>query len=231
MSYDKPCFLGSIDGSSVKTIFELGSLSLVDGVKLRDRYGASVYSFECNPKSLEMCRKTFEELEDKSNIYLVEKAVSSKSGKLTFHPMDPDKHDNPGASSALILDHTNRNGKERDEIEKGYQSTITVDAISVDDFCEENGIEQIDMLCMDLQGFEMEALKGMERMLGTVKYIITESCVVPSYVGGSCFSVMEKYLVERGFKYEVSTRFGRSRPDQTIKHFCEFDVLFTRISP
>jgi hypothetical protein len=39
---------------------------------------------------------------------------------------------------------------------------------------QENNIEYIDLLCMDVQGFELNILKGAEEYLKKIKYIIME---------------------------------------------------------
>lgn len=52
-----------------------------------------------------------------------------------------------------------------------YQSTgtTTIDLVRGDDFCSENGIESIDLLKLDLEGVELDALYGFEKMLDAGK--------------------------------------------------------------
>ncbi len=40
-----------------------------------------------------------------------------------------------------------------------------VSATTIDDYCEENGIEQIDLLKIDVEGSELQVMKGAEKML------------------------------------------------------------------
>ena len=51
-------FKNYINSEKIKTIFELGSRDLEDGVKLINTYdNATCYSFECNPDCLIECKK------------------------------------------------------------------------------------------------------------------------------------------------------------------------------
>ena len=44
-------------------------------------------------------------------------------------------------------------------------SSETVTTVTLDDFCRENSIEKIDFLKLDIEGFELSALKGSHQML------------------------------------------------------------------
>jgi FkbM family methyltransferase len=46
------------------------------------------------------------------------------------------------------------------------QERRTVPAISIDDYCSQHGIGQIDLLKVDVEGAELEVLRGAQRMLG-----------------------------------------------------------------
>ena len=52
---------------------------------------------------------------------------------------------------------------------------------------------------MDLQGAEIEALKGAGDLLKNVKYIITEGCVQPFYQGAPHIDEITTLLEEYGF--------------------------------
>ena len=79
----------------------------------------------------------------KSNITLVPKAVSDRSGKLLIY-----------TSPQLNVDH-------RTYKVANYKETIAVDGMSIDDYV--GGRFRVDFIKMDIQGYELHALRGMER--------------------------------------------------------------------
>ena len=226
-SYFDEAFLPHICREDVKVIFELGSRDLEDARKLRTYYGADVYSFECNPDCLALCRNNFATFSEEEQLYchLVEKAVCETNGPVVFYPFESS---NIGASSLLQIDLSERSPNDPLFGAKNLQSTTTVDGIRLDTFMEQEGLSHVDLVCMDLQGYELPALRSLGRYLESVKYIITEASVKSTYKGVTLFFEMEAYLSEFGFEYVSSTIFGENRPNRDIKQFLEFDVLFKK---
>jgi FkbM family methyltransferase len=64
-----------------------------------------------------------------------------------------------------------------------FQRKEFVETITIDSFCEQYGIEYIDVLWLDLQGHELKALLGARRMLAHTKYIHTECYSSEMYEG------------------------------------------------
>lgn len=91
---------------------------------------------------------------------------------------------------------------------------------------EDNKIEKVDMLCIDLQGYELNALKSLGDKLKNVKYIITECSIKNTYEGGTNFVDLNSYLKKYNFSYICSNNFGYSLPPTNVNEFCEFDSLF-----
>ena len=100
----------------------------------------------------------------------------------------------------------------------------------MDTFIDENKIDKIDLLCMDLQGYELNALQSLGNHLHNIKYIITECSIKSTYINGVSFKELNKYLNDYNFKYIVSNKFGFNFPDLSLKHFSEFDALFININ-
>lgn len=227
-------FLANMDKSHIQTVFELGSRDLHDAVKLSAYFEtANVYAFECNADCLVECRKTLERLDDastQSRVHLVDKAVSLENGEVTFYPFDLQQYNNMGASSMLKIDFSKRTRDDPDYGRPNPQKETTVDGTRLDTFLESNSIGNIDLLCIDLQGYELNALKSLGRHLERVKYIITECSIENTYTGGATFTELADYLAEFGFQYHSSNRFGRKYPDMTLRGFSEFDALFVKNS-
>ena len=222
-------FLDKIDSNQIKTIFELGSCNLIDAIKLLNHFQSSkIYSFECNNDCLIECYKNLNNLEEekKKRLVLIDKAVSINNGDVIFYPFDLKKYNNMGASSMLLIDFSLRDIKDHDYNKKNPQTKIIVDGVRLDTFIDENHIDNIDLLCIDLQGYELNAIKSLGNHLHKIKYIITECSIVSTYINGATFKELNEYLTNYNFKYVSSNKFGENFPDLSLKYFSEFDALF-----
>ena len=222
-------FLYLIDNNLIKTIFELGSRDLIDAIKLLDYFKDSkVYSFECNPDCLIECHNNIEKLDEiqKKRLILIDKAVSIYNNNVSFYPFDLQKYNNMGASSMLKIDFSNRNKNDPDYNIENPQKEIIVNGIRLDTFIDENYIENIDLLCIDLQGYELNAIKSLGNHLYKVKYIITECSITSTYINGTTFKELNDYLTDYNFKYISSNKFHNNFPDLTLTGFSEFDAIF-----
>ena len=234
MSYFEKIFLDNIIKNDVKIIFELGSRDLIDAIKLQKYYGAKVYAFECNPDCLLECKKNLLNamvIKPKikpTDIFLVENAVSITDDIVSFYPFDLSKYNNMGSSSMFKIDFSKRDEYDPDYNRPNPQKEITVQGIRLDTFIKINNINAVDMLCIDLQGYELNAIKSLGSYLNFVKYIIVECSIENTYIGGSTFMELYDYLAQYNFKYMSSTEYNYDLPNVHNKGFTEFDVLFVR---
>lgn len=227
MSYSD--FFDKIDNTQIKIIFELGSRDLVDAIKLITFFQDSkAYAFECNNDCLIECYNNINKLDEdkKKRLLLIDKAISINNGNVSFYPFDLQKYNNMGASSMLKIDFSHRNKDDPDYNRENPQTEIIVEGIRLDTFISENDIENIDLLCIDLQGYELNAIKSLGDQLHKVKYIITECSIVSTYTYGATFKELNDYLTNYNFKYISSNKFGNDLPDLTLSGFSEFDALF-----
>jgi FkbM family methyltransferase len=88
----------------------------------------------------------------RNNVTLVPKAVSDRSRKLLIY-----------TSPKLNVDH-------RTYKVENYKETIVVDGVSIDDYI--GGRFGVDFIKMDIQGYELHALRGMERTIGANPAIV-----------------------------------------------------------
>jgi len=86
------------------------------------------------------------------------------------------------------------------------------------------------MLCIDLQGYELNAIKSLGENLHRVKYIITETSIENTYTNGATFEELNQYVSQFNFSYVCSNEFNHTFPDMSRKGMCEFDVLFVNMS-
>jgi FkbM family methyltransferase len=88
-----------------------------------------------------------------SNCSLVRKAVSDSNGSATLHV--------PTSFSGLASLHARRDVGVR---QREY-TELTVETVRLDDFAEEAGLDQIALIKFDIEGHELHALHGAERLL------------------------------------------------------------------
>ena len=217
--YLRPEFLRHIDPGQVGTIFELGAKDGRDTILLAEYFHCQLYAFECNPQSLAECRQRLKGRED---VILVEKAVWDENRSIPFYPVvhstwsngEPTEgcpgSGNIGASSCYRA--------RTDYLQRYVQEEITVAAIRLDDFCREKNIHEIDLLCIDLQGAMLRAVRGLGDYLRGVKYIIAEIENREIYHGQALLPEIDGYLKNFGFR-------------QAAKHYRDawfMDYLFLR---
>ena len=153
---------------------------------LSEKTGSSghVYSFEPDETNFQHLRN---ELEGILNVTLIKKAVASDSGTLTLY-----------TSTLLNVDH-------RTYVPENYSGKISVEKISIDEFV--GGRFSIDLIKLDIQGFEMEALKGMKHTLEKNKDVVVfaELWEYGLQKAGSSAKAVYNFLTELGFNiYEVN---------------------------
>lgn len=227
-NYLEEIFKKNIYKDKIKIILELGSRDLIDAIKLQKYYNCKVYAFECNPDCLNICKVNYDKLdeESKKSINLIESAVSLDNGHVKFYPFDLEKYNNMGASSMLKIDFTKRNKWDPDYNRLNPQKEIVVPSIRLDTFITNIKISNIDLLCIDLQGYELNALLSLGDEIKNVKYIITETCINSTYDNGSTFNELYDYLKKYNFTYICSDEFQYKLPNNELVGFSEFNALF-----
>lgn len=184
-------FVGRIK-DEIKTVFEIGSRDAKDAIDLSKYFKCHVFAFECNPRALDICKTNIGE---NPNVTLMPYAVWDKSGPLSFFRVIDG---NIGASSCFQFNPEARNYP--DIVQEGLiQEEITVDAIRLDEFLDQQNMDGIDLICMDVQGACYEVLESLGDRLSNVKYIITELEAHPIYKGEKLFDDVDQYLKMKGF--------------------------------
>ena len=176
-----------------RVILDVGANIGLAALQFRARYpGAEIVAIEPDPE-------TFAKLErnvaDDPRIRPVNVAVAAAGGELLlFRP--------PGYSIASSL---KRSGAERDAYAR-------VRAETLDDLCAELGLASIDLVKLDVEGAELEALRGFAR-LSEVPVMIGEAH--PQLLGddlGQFFALLERFDVRRLSESEDAISFLATRP-------------------
>ncbi len=96
----------------------------------------------------------------------------------------------------------------RNENSERYFDAVTrikevreLEATSLDDWFDRSGLDRVDIIKLDLQGYELEALRGAERLLAKgVACVYLEVNYVPFYEGSATFGEIDVFMRTRGYK-------------------------------
>ena len=178
-------------------IFDIGSRDCVQSIEFYNAFpNAKIYAFECNPNTLDICKRNIEPYRDR--ITLIEGAVCDYNGNIIFYPINQEKtittwkDGNPGASSIF-----KSNGKY--SVETYIQDEITTQCHRLDSIMNKYCIPNVDIIWMDLQGAELLALKGLGIHLQNVKYIHTEVSHKEMYSGQVMFKELNDFILSNDF--------------------------------
>jgi FkbM family methyltransferase len=89
------------------------------------------------------------------NVTINNAAVGDRPGLLTLH----DYADHPGSQHASLLRGV------IDSVHGGTPRQTDVPVVTLDDYCRDHDIQQIAFLKIDVEGFEIQVLKGARRLL------------------------------------------------------------------
>jgi len=203
------------DLDNIKNIFDVGSLNGIESVYFAQYLpNSKVYSFEANPNSAKLVESN---QKDYPNTKCINKAISNYIGTAEFFLTNG----NIGASSLL---------KPIGGPAAGHYYTINVDVTTIEEFSKENNIDKVDVIWMDLQGNELNALKGMGDMLHDTMAICSEIGIKPYYEGHTLFKDIYDYLKQYGFEisntpYPFPYTSKGGAPDPSVDAW-ECDIIF-----
>ena len=173
---------------------------------------AIIHSFEPLPNAAELFRKVFQ---NDRGVYLHNLAIGPSEGTFDMHISARDDSSSLLPISNLqstIFPGTNETGKLRVKVAP-LQSIIS-----------ENDIESPALLKLDVQGFELEALKGCDDLLLQFDWIYCECSFVELYSGQSMAADVIDWLFKKGFRLKgvYNTSYGKE------KWSVQADLLFCR---
>lgn len=170
------------EGRDVRVIFDCGA----NRGRVAKEYTAmfpkaKIYSFEPTPATFEGLKK---EVAGLANVEPVNAAVGETAGQLDFYL---------GA-----IEQSNTLVKPSPDAKPAFR----VPVVNLADFCRERKIEHIDILKLDVEGYELPALKGIDPMFQSrrIDAVFTEVLFDPE-PGATTFLQQMEFLTSRGFKY------------------------------
>ena len=84
-----------------------------------------------------------------------------------------------------------------------FNKDITVQTLTLDTWAAQQQLDHIDLLWLDMQGFELQVLKASSVILPTVKAIHMEVSTRATYEGVPLYSELRTWMESKGFTVEV----------------------------
>lgn len=150
-----------------------------------------IHSVEPFPESFEKLRKT---ATARPPAMAYQMALGEEAGEADFH-VNPVYH----TRNSLL----NRPKSGRRYYREGSElpDTVKVKVSTLDEFCARAAIERINLLKLDVQGAELQVLRGGRQLLENqaIDLIFTEIMFVPHYENGPLFHDMHAALSSHGY--------------------------------
>lgn len=84
---------------------------------------------------------------------------------------------------------------------------IDVKVISIDEWAKKQGLDRVDFMRLDMQGYEIEALKGADCTLKSTSAIQLEVSHIELYHGAPLYAEVKDWMAKRGFRPAVKAVF------------------------
>jgi FkbM family methyltransferase len=173
--------------------------------------GVPVVAFEPIPKEAETFRKVHGA---RGEVTLIESALGETKGAATLHLSK-----SADSSSLLPI------GKKQTEL---FENTVEIGTITVpvhrlDDFAECWVGRSRQLLKLDVQGYELNVLRGAAETLRSCAYVYAECSEVALYDGQALRVEVEAFLGKHGFKVQ-----GRYNEQMDRGQLIQADYLFSR---
>jgi FkbM family methyltransferase len=157
---------------------------------LTNGYSGTIYSFEPIQKPFEQLRRKAERTPKwKAFNY----GVGSKTEDIAINVSE-----NIVSSSIFSVEHASVNAEPSSKIVR--QEKIRLVALETFFTDEKLQLSPETLLKLDVQGFEMEVLKGCQRMLPQIRLIQAELSFVPLYQNAPLFQEVVTFLAQKGFE-------------------------------
>lgn len=187
-------------------IVEAGTYNGADTLELSQLLPtAQIFSFEPVP---ELFAKAQQLLAACLNVQLYPQALSDRTGTATLYTSE--KKHNPRvitASSSLLAPKEHL----RYAPDILFKRQISVATITLDDWCRQQQITQIDFLKLDIQGYELLVLQAATTILPTIRAILVEVEFVEAYQNQYLYADVKAWLEQQGFELDclyVNSWFG-----------------------
>lgn len=164
--------------------------------------GSTVYAFEPVPKTFSILESN---LKAYSDVSIINAACGETNSKMPIYSSESESD-----RSSFDVDNL-KNTKD--------VVTTEVDVLPLDSFIESKNISKIDLIKIDVEGFEFEVLKGLKKGIKKVDWMIME---VHLQDGGKHFGQVLNFMQENNFSI---SRFGKIWSAKRQPTYC-FEIIF-----
>ena len=151
-------------------------------------------------------------------VTLHQTALGPASGEATMHVSGRDD-----SSSLLVI--SSKQGDLFPGTAETGRETVRVGRLS--ELIDRGGLERPALLKLDVQGFELEALKGSEDLLEQFDWIYAECSFIELYEGQALADEVICWLRDRGYRIFSVDHLSRDREGRAV----QADILFGRRAP
>ncbi len=146
----------------------------------------SLYAFEPSPVTYSSVAELSSR---KSNVFSFQLALSNVSGKMPFYLA--------GGASSLLIPQDNFN---REYFHADLDHPAIVESVELDNWLDQQGINKVDFLWLDMEGNELNALKGAQKHLSDIMLIYTEVNIARFWNECVCYEELKSWLAVNGFE-------------------------------
>jgi FkbM family methyltransferase len=215
-----------------KVIFDIGSCDGLDSIKYAQKFqNALIYSFEPILKNIDLINTNILKYDIK-NIIIECFAFSNKKGNAIFHLSSgkPEEFSNSnwdfGNKSSSLLE-PNLTMEVLPWLE--FNESIEVETNTIDNYCTNKDIKNIDFIHMDVQGAELMVLEGAKSKINKIKMIWLEVEKIELYKNQPLKNDVENFLMKNGFT-KIKDTVNHISGDQLWVNYSFFPrKLFTHI--
>lgn len=184
-------------GRDLRCMIDGGAHFGETAVKFSDKFRqARIFSFEPAPSSFEaLCRNT----SSRPQIKPINAGLGKENGTLSLNV-------NNASQTNSLLDSAEESSRWVPPEATLTRTTIEVPIYALDDFVPNQTNTPVDLLKLDVQGYELTVLQGASRLLEIAAFplIYLEICYVPQYNGQTSFPDVYSFLFNHGYRL-VST--------------------------
>jgi len=202
-------FTQHLDIEGVKVVCEVGARYGEESITLSEIFkNSQILSFECNPNTVDLCK---EKLKGHSRIKFFDHGLGESEQTLPFYSFN---RSNDGASSFF----------KRDDYDITQEDSGEMLIKTLESVLHSENIPHIDLLCMDVQGYELNVLKGCGEFMKHIDYIIMEQPnktenANAKYIGAPSSSEIETFMTCHNFVEIV----------RVMENYHEDNVMYKRV--
>jgi FkbM family methyltransferase len=213
-----------IIGKSPKIIFDVGAhngSSIDRFVKLFGK--PQIFAFEPNNDLYIQIKDKFQDI----NIHISNKVLGKQKGTVEFNI-----HNSSTGSSSLLDFNPNLSFALRRKLTRTNVDKVKVEMTTLDDEVNSRELEKIDYLKIDVQGTELDVLRGAEKLLKLQKidFIEFEIILTPTYLNMPKWSETLNYLLNLNYHLIALSNDGRffnlGPYDTLLNPELQIDVIF-----